>query len=93
MKNRTEKESEWSEVKSQLECAMKRMADLEDKQTSANTELTSALKKFREHYELSQAQIAGIMGVSTMYVSLLERGKRPWSSRSVRRLLAPMLCL
>lgn len=93
MKTRTEKESEWTEVKKALEDAMNKMANLEIEHGKANTELTDALKMFRQHFKLSQEQIANIMGVSAMYVSLLERGKRQWSSRSVERLLRPILCL
>lgn len=93
MNNRIQKESEWTEVKIQLELAMKKMADLELEHRQANAELTEALKKLRQHYELSQEQIAKIMGVSAMYVSLLERGKRPWSARSVEKLLGPLFCL
>lgn len=93
MKTRTEKESEWTEVKATLEVAMKRMADLEAKQIEANGELTDALKLFRQHYDLSQEQIANIMGVSAMYVSLLERKKRHWSARTVQRLLGPLFQL
>ena len=93
MNNRTQKESEWTEVKTKLEAAMKRMADLEVEQVKANGELTDALTLFRQHYELSQEQIAKIMGVSAMYVSLLERKKRHWSSRTVQRLLGPLFQL
>lgn len=93
MNNRIQKESEWTEVKVQLELAMKKMADLELEHRQANAELTEALKKLRQHYELSQEQIAKIMGVSAMYVSLLERGKRTWSARSVEKLLGPLFCL
>jgi DNA-binding transcriptional regulator YiaG len=93
MNNRTQKESEWTEVKSRLECAMQRMAALEAKQLEANNELTDALTLFRQHYELSQEQIAKIMGVSAMYVSLLERKKRHWSARTVQRLLGPLFQL
>lgn len=90
MNNRTQKESEWTEVKTKLEAAMKRMADLEAEQVKANGELTDALTLFRQHYELSQEQIAKIMGVSSMYVSLLERKKRHWSARTAQRLLGPL---
>lgn len=93
MNNRTKKESEWTEVKSRLECAMQRMADLEAEQVKANGELTDALTLFRQHYELSQEQIAKIMGVSAMYVSLLERKKRHWSARTLQRLLGPLFQL
>jgi hypothetical protein len=93
MNNCPEKESEWTEVKSSLECAMKRMADLEVKQVEANGDLTDALKLFRKHYDLSQEQIANIMGVSAMYISLLERKKRHWSARTVQRLLGPLFQL
>ena len=93
MNNRTQKESEWTEVKTKLEAAMKRMADLEVEQVKANGELTDALTLFRQHYELSQEQIAKIMGVSAMYVSLLERKKRHWSARTVQRLLGPLFQL
>ncbi len=93
MNNNIEKESEWTEVKKALEAAMKKMSDLEVEHGKANAELTEALKMLRKHYNLSQEQIAKIMGVSAMYVSLLERGKRQWSSRSVERLLRPIICL
>lgn len=91
MNNQNDKE--WNEIREDFLKAMGKLADLEQSAQSASQELALVLKRFREHMNLSQEGTAKIMGVSTMYVSLLERGKRPWTARSVERLLRPILCL
>ena len=87
------KEQEWSKIREDFESAMGKLAALEASAQSASQELAAVLKRFREHLNLSQEGAAKIMGVSKMYVSMLESGKRPWTARSVERLLRPILCL
>lgn len=84
------KEQEWLEIKGKLSSAMQKMAGLEQESISANAELLDSFKMLREHLGLSQEQMAKIMGVSSMYVSLLERGKRQWTARNVTRLINPL---
>jgi DNA-binding XRE family transcriptional regulator len=84
------REKEWQAIKSKLESAMLKVARLEHEATSANRELLQSFKMLREHLSLSQEQLAKIMGVSPMYVSLLERGKRQWTARNVTRLINPL---
>jgi predicted transcriptional regulator len=88
-----DKETEWQSVKKELSESLERMSEIEAMQKEANIGLTSALKRLRVHYNLSQEQVANIMGVSPMYISLLERGKRPWSHKSLRRLIDPLFQL
>lgn len=88
-----EKEQEWSAIKADFKSIMDEIMCLEASGREASDRLTSVLKRFREHLNLSQEGAAKIMGVSSMYVSLLERGKRPWTARSVERLLRPILCI
>ena len=88
-----EKDQEWAEIKADFTSVMETLMSLETASNEASTQLTGILKRFREHLNLSQEGAAKIMGVSPMYVSLLERGKRPWTARSVERLLKPILCI
>lgn len=87
-----EKEQEWADIKADFQSAMETMVALGAAEKEAGAKLTAVLKRFREHLNLSQEGAAKIMNVSPMYVSLLERGKRPWTARSVERLLRPILC-
>ena len=84
------REKEWQVIKSRLESAMLKVVNLENEATSANEELLQSFKMLREHLGLSQEQLAKIMGVSPMYVSLLERGKRQWTAKNVVRLINPL---
>ena len=77
-------------MKRSLVSAMKKLAEAEEERIKANIQLTEAMKSLRSHHNLSQEQIAHIMGVSPMYVSLLERKKRQWSYKTVRRLIDPL---
>ena len=88
-----EKEQEWAKIRDDFQEAMDKLASLEQLAQHASRNLTSVLKRFREHLYLSQEGADKIMGVSKMYVSMLESGKRPWTARSVERLLRPILCL
>jgi len=88
-----QKELEWAKIRKDFEEAMGKLSSLERSAQDASQDLTGVLKRFREHCNLSQEGAAKIMGVSKMYVSLLESGKRPWTARSVKRLLGPILCL
>ena len=46
----------------------------------------SRIKLFREHRRLTQAQLARRAGISTLYVSQLETGRRAGSARTLRRI-------
>lgn len=47
-------------------------------------------RKSRRDRDLTQGQIAKALGVSVAYISMLEKGKKPWPARMEFRYLAAL---
>ncbi len=53
----------------------------------------SALKKWREYFEVSQNELARVMGVSTSVISDYEKGRRMPGARFIRRFVAALIAV
>jgi len=77
----------WEEVKNTLQEAMIRAQEAEYAKNLARESLRDAMKKMRQLCGISQEQMAKLMHITTGYLSMLEIGKRQWSSAMVDRFL------
>jgi DNA-binding transcriptional regulator YiaG len=86
-----DRQKEWEEIGDSITASIKKMAEAEQIIVDTGVELAATMKRLRIFTGLSQAGVAKIMGVTDAYVSQLEIGKRPWTPKSVKRLLDPII--
>lgn len=91
MNTNPDRQKEWEEIGESITTSIKKMADAEKIIMDAGIELTKLMKKLRIFTGMSQVDVAKIMQVTDTYVSQLESGKRPWTPKSVKRLLDPII--
>lgn len=77
----------WDDAKAVLQEAIVRGEEAEYAKNLARESLREAMKKMRQLCGLSQEQMAKLMHITTGYLSMLEIGKRQWSSAMVDRFM------
>ena len=77
----------WEETKNILQEALIRAQEAEYAKSLAKESLRDAMKRLRQLCGISQDQMAKLMHITTGYLSMLEIGKRQWSSAMVDRFL------